>query len=75
MTPMKTLRTPVQKRLAQGMSSVKGSAPRMETQMTYLRPMRSPMGPPMSVPAAMAPKRTKRWSWALATEMWNRLMR
>ena len=31
---------------------MKGSAPRIETQMTYLRPNRSPSGPPRSVPTA-----------------------
>ena len=44
----------VQNRFACGSSSVNGSTPRIENQMTYLRPMRSPMGPPTSVPTATA---------------------
>ena len=61
---MRTVRT-VQNRFAYGRSSVNGSTPRIETQITYLRPMRSPTGPPMNVPAATAPRKTNRCSWAL----------
>jgi len=34
--------------------------PRIEHQMTYLRPMRSPIGPPIRVPAAVEPRKKKR---------------
>ena len=57
---MTTLSTPVQKRLTYGSARVKGSTPRIEHQMTYLRPIRSPTGPPMMVPAATAPRKAKR---------------
>ena len=39
--------------------------------MTYFRPIRSPTGPPMNVPAATAPRNTNRWTCALCTETWN----
>ena len=41
-----------------GSSSVNGSTPRIETQITYLRPIRSPIGPPAKVPAATAARNT-----------------
>src|SRR5579864_2047577 len=58
--PITTLRMLVQNRLAYGSSSVNGSTPRMEYQITTLRPMRSPTGPPKNVPAATAPRKMKR---------------
>ena len=47
---MTTLSTPVQNRFAYGSASVNGSTPRIEHQITYFRPNRSPTGPPMMVP-------------------------
>ena len=44
---MITVSTPVQNRLAYGSSSVNGATPRIDTQITYLRPIRSPIGPPI----------------------------
>ena len=60
--------TGVQKRLACGNSSVNGRTPRIEPQITYLRPKRSPIGPPRMVPAATAPRNTNRSNWAVRTE-------
>ena len=44
--PIGTLNTPVQNRFAYGSANVNGSTPRIETQMTNLRPNRSPSAPP-----------------------------
>ena len=33
------------------------------------------MGPPMMVPAAMAPANMNKWIWALRTGTWNLLIR
>ena len=65
--PITTLSTPVQNRFTWGSARVNGSTPRMEHQITSLRPKRSPTGPPMIVPAATAPRNTNRWSCALCT--------
>src|SRR5713226_209342 len=54
--PITTLKIPVQNKFAYGSSNVNGNTPRIEYQMTTLRPMRSPTGPPKNVPAATAPK-------------------
>ena len=43
-----------QNSLAYGSAAVKGSAPRIENQITFLRPILSPIGPPASVPSAKA---------------------
>ncbi len=53
-TPMITDSTPVQNSEAKGSASVKGSAPRIEIQITVRRPIRSPTGPPITVPRATA---------------------
>src|SRR6185437_13156606 len=74
-TPMTTLSTAVQKRFAYGSTSVNGSTPRMEHQITYLRPTLSPTGPPMMVPAATAPSRMKRWICDDCTDTPNLWMR
>ena len=71
MRPITMLSTSVQNRLACGKSSVNGSTPRIETQITYLRPIRSPIGPPATVPTAKAPRNTKRWICALCTDTPN----
>src|SRR5215510_6941181 len=69
--PMTTVRISVHIRFAYGRSSVNGSTPRIETQITYLRPIRSPTGPPMNVPAAAAPSSPNRCSCALCTVRLN----
>ena len=74
-TPMGTLSTPVQNRFACGSTSVNGRMPRIENQMTYLRPMRSPIGPPANVPTATAARNTNRCTYALHTETWKRSIR
>src|SRR5450830_45286 len=58
--PMMTVNTPVQNRLAYGSISVNGATPRIDTQITSLRPTRSPIGPPTTVPMATANKNTNR---------------
>ncbi|MNW07733.1 hypothetical protein D3C71_2043980 [compost metagenome] len=57
----------VQNRLAWGSSSANGAAPRMDTQITGLRPMRSPIGPPSTVPMAEANRKKNRCSCAFCT--------
>ena len=42
--------------------------PRMENQITYLRPMWSPNGPPSKVPTATAARKKNRCTWALCTD-------
>jgi len=42
------------------MAKVKGAMPRMDNQMTCLRPIRSPIGPPTKVPSAPAPRNKNR---------------
>src|SRR5712671_2354673 len=54
--PITTLKIPVQNKFAYGSINVNGNTPRIEYQITTLRPMRSPTGPPKNVPAATAPK-------------------
>ena len=61
---MITLRMLVQSRFAYGRTSVNGSTPRIEHQMTNLRPTLSPTGPPINVPAATAPKNRNRCNCA-----------
>ena len=55
--PITTVSTLVQNKSTCGNSSVNGNTPRIETQITYLRPTRSPTGPPTSVPNATAPRK------------------
>ncbi len=74
-SPMMTVRAVVQASPAYGRAREKGSTPRMEAQMTRLRPMRSPMGPPSTVPAAAAPRYRNRCSWALRMPRLNLAMR
>ncbi|CUJ43140.1 Uncharacterised protein [Achromobacter xylosoxidans] len=70
-TPMTTTSTPVQNRLAYGNSSVNGATPRIDTQITILRPMRSPTGPPTTVPTATAARNRNRYSCASRTDSAN----
>ena len=58
--PIKMVRTEVKKRLAYGNKSVNGAAPKIENQITYFLPKRSPKGPPRIVPAATANKKMNR---------------
>ena len=69
--PITTVSTGVQKRLACGRSSVNGKTPRIEPQITYLRPNRSPRYPPTMVPAATENRKRKRCNCALCTDKWN----
>ena len=69
--PMSTDSTPVQNSVAYGSTSANGSAPRIENQITGLRPNRSPIGPPAKVPATSAARKTNRWTCAFCTDTWN----
>ena len=64
-TPIKTDSTLVQKRLACGNKRVKGAAPNIENQITYLRPNLSPKGPPNNVPAATENRKINRYNCEL----------
>src|SRR5260370_21306923 len=75
MNPITTLRELVQKRLAWGSSKVNGRTQRMETHMTYLRPILSPTGPPIYVPAATAARKRKTSNCAFLTVSTNVPMR
>src|SRR5687768_17076155 len=46
MTPITALSTPVQNRLAYGSNTENGNTPRIDHQITRLRPIASPTGPP-----------------------------
>ena len=48
--PTQKLRIIVHSRLAWGISKLNGAAPKIEAQITYFRPIRSPTGPPINVP-------------------------
>lgn len=50
MRPVKNASNTVSGKLTKGMASAGGAAPRMEAQMTYLRPILSPSIPPATVP-------------------------
>ena len=50
----------VKKSEACGNNKVNGAAPRIENQITYFLPKRSPNGPPSMVPAATASKNINR---------------
>ena len=73
--PIGTVSTAVQNRFAYGSISVNGSTPRIETQITALKPIRSPTGPPARVPAATAPRNTNSQSWAVGHRHAERSMR
>ena len=74
-SPITTDSTAVQNRLACGSIRAKGAAPRIEIQITSLRPMRSPIGPPTKVPTATAPRNRNRYSCEEATDIWKRSIR
>ncbi len=65
---MRKLRIIVQPIPTYGRTSVNGATPRIEIQITRLRPMRSPIGPPSIVPAAVANRNTNRYTWARGIE-------
>ncbi|MNY54403.1 hypothetical protein D3C86_1902730 [compost metagenome] len=71
MKPMTTLRMLVQNRSTWGSNKVNGATPRIENQITALRPILSPIGPPKNVPAATAPRNRNRCSCELATDRSN----
>ena len=75
MKPMIAESATVQPKEACGSMSVNGSTPRIEIQITGLRPMRSPIGPPMKVPAATAPRNTNRSTCEVRTETPKRSIR
>ncbi len=52
---------------AYGRHKAKGAAPRIEHQMTYLRPILSPMYPPATMPMADAARNANKHSWASRT--------
>ena len=74
-SPMTQLSTPVHSRSTCGSASVNGATPRMENQITRFLPMRSPIGPPASVPAATANKKANRCSCAVSTARPKRVIR
>jgi len=47
---------------------VKGSTPKIDHQITRLVPMRSPIGPPITVPAATENRNRNKKSCALCTD-------
>ena len=55
--PTQKLSTIVQARLACGINKLNGAAPKIEAQITYFRPTRSPTGPPINVPMAVATRK------------------
>ena len=61
MAPAQADSTIVHARLTCGSASENGATPRMLAQMTILRPKRSPIGPPATVPAAIAARNTNRY--------------
>ena len=73
--PMAMARPAVQNRFANGKASAKGATPRNDTQITALRPMRSPTGPPAKVPAATAARKMNRKIWLSCTLNWKRSIR
>ncbi len=74
-TPMTTERIPVHRRFACGRRIANGRTPRIDTQITALRPTRSPIGPPKKVPAATAARNTNSISCDSPTETANVSMR
>ena len=58
-------------KLVYGSIRVNGAAPRMDPQITYLRPYLSPNNPPPKVPIADAARKANRQSCELCTEMPN----
>ena len=71
MKPMIKLSSAVDVNPTWGSASVKGATPRIENQMTRLRPIRSPSGPPMRVPSALASRKRNRYTCAAWMETWN----
>ena len=60
--PTQKLRIIVHSRLACGISKLNGAAPKIEAQITYFRPIRSPTGPPINVPIAVATRKINKYS-------------
>ena len=69
--PIAIVSGPVQNRFAYGSMSVNGRMPRIENQMMYLRPKRSPSGPPAIVPNATAATNMNRCNCEVCTETPN----
>ena len=66
--PMTTVRIGVQNRFAYGSISVNGKTPRIDPQITCLRPKRSPIGPPRIVPTPAARRKMNRSICAVRTD-------
>jgi hypothetical protein len=66
--PITTVNIAVTVSPTQGSASVNGSTPRIDTHITVLRPMRSPNGPPTSVPSATEAMNTNSSTWADSVE-------
>ncbi|MNV86573.1 hypothetical protein D3C71_1806180 [compost metagenome] len=73
--PMMMVSITVQNRSACGRISAKGATPRIDAQITGLRPMRSPTGPPARVPTADANRNTNSSSCAFCTPTSKRCIR
>ena len=52
----------VHAKVACGISKLKGAAPKIEAQITYLRPTRSPIGPPSNVQIAVATRKINKYN-------------
>lgn len=74
-SPMRKLKIPVHNKPTYGSAIVKGATPRMENQITRLRPMRSPIGPPTKVPTAAEARKTNRQSCAFSVGKPKRCIR
>src|SRR3954454_19950842 len=74
-SPMNTLKMVVQKRFTWGSNNVKGATPKIENQMTYFLPKRSPSGPPRNVPTAVENRKIKRCTCEFCTDTPNLSMR
>ena len=60
--PTQKLRIIVHTSPACGINKLKGAVPRIDPQITYLRPILSPTGPPINVPMAVATRNTNKKS-------------
>ena len=49
-----------------------GAAPKIEAQITYFLPTRSPTGPPINVPIAVATKNMNKYSCDYCTDVYKR---
>ena len=73
--PIKTVSTAVATSPTCGKARENGATPRIENQITRLRPIRSPTGPPTIVPRATEKRKTKRKSCDVRIETLKRSIR